>query len=182
MLLRCQVRGLQHRLFGPGFGPACGLHRQDNTTLFHTRRIILSAWNPSHLGKMYLPPCHVMAQFFVSGQGLSCMVFQRSVDVGLGLPFHIASYSLPTHMNANCCGLRARESIHSTGDTHIYRDHVGPLERQLSRSPLEFPTMELIEDMHGIGNFSSGDIKLTGHLRYPVVKNFLFGVSFCMYA
>ena len=135
-----------------------------------SRRIILSAWNPSDLCKMNLPPCHAMAQFYVSGKELSCMVFQRSVDVGLGLAFNIASYSLLTHMIAKCCGLRAKELIHSTGDTHVYRDHIGPLLSQLSRAPLEFPTVELSEEVHEIGDFTSCDIKLNGYMSYPGIK------------
>lgn len=135
-----------------------------------SRRIILSAWNPSDVGNMNLPPCHVMAQFLVSGQELSCMVFQRSVDVGLGLPFNIASYSLLTHMMAKCCGLTAKELVHAAGDTHIYRDHVGPLERQVKRCPLEFPTVALNDAITEIDGFTAEDITLQGYTSYPSVK------------
>lgn len=135
-----------------------------------SRRILLSAWNPSDLGKMNLPPCHVMAQFFVSGEELSCMVFQRSVDIGLGLPFNIASYGLLTHMIAQCCGLKAKELVHSGGDNHIYCDHVEALMRQTTRSPLKFPMVRLNPDVRDIGDFSGGDIQLHGYVSYPPIK------------
>lgn len=135
-----------------------------------SRRIILSAWNPSDLGQMSLPPCHAMAQFFVSGQELSCMMFQRSVDVGLGLPFNIASYGLLTHMIANVCGLRARELVHCTGDTHVYSDHVAPLQKQLVRSPLEFPRVQLNADVREIDGFTAADITLCDYYSYPAIE------------
>lgn len=135
-----------------------------------SRRILLSAWNPSDLGKMNLPPCHVMAQFFVSGRELSCMVFQRSVDIGLGLPFNIASYGLLTHMIAQCCDMTAKELVHSSGDTHIYRDHVEPLVRQTTRSPLEFPTVRLNTNVREIGDFVPSDIELHDYFSYPSIK------------
>ena len=134
-----------------------------------SRRIILSAWNPADLEQMNLPPCHAMAQFFVSGEELSCMVFQRSVDVGLGLPFNIASYGLLTHMIASVCGLRAKELVHSTGDTHVYSDHVGPLERQLVRSPLEFPRVQLNPGVGHIDEFTGSDIDLCDYNSHSAI-------------
>jgi len=117
----------------------------------HSRRIILSAWNPCAIPQMALPPCHVLAQFYVSsGTGeLSCQMYQRSADMGLGVPFNIASYSLLTHILAKMCGLRAGEFIHVMGDCHVYMNHVLPLEQQLSRTPRPFPTVSF-SDWEGL--------------------------------
>lgn len=107
------------------------------------RRHIITAWNPSQIHKMALPPCHVMAQFYVNDGKLSCQLYQRSVDVGLGLPFNIASYSLLTHMIAQICYLRVGEFIHTSGDAHIYENHMPALETQLERAPLPPPTLTM---------------------------------------
>lgn len=113
----------------------------------HDRRIILSAWNPADLDKMVLPPCHMFAQFYVSnidGPGkrqLSCCLYQRSADVGLGVPFNIASYALLTHIIAHAVGYEAKEFVHCLGDAHVYRDHVEALKVQLNRTPRSWPTV-----------------------------------------
>lgn len=103
------------------------------------RRIILTAWNPSAIPKMALPPCHMMCQFYVYNGELSCQMYQRSCDMGLGVPFNIASYSLLTIMIANVTGLKPGEFIHVTGDTHVYNNHIEPLKEQLKRNPFPFP-------------------------------------------
>ena len=108
------------------------------------RRIIMSAWNPMALGDMALPPCHVMCQFYVADGELSCQMYQRSCDMGLGIPFNIASYSLLTVMLANICGLKPGDFIHSMGDTHVYSNHVEPLQEQLKRDPRPFPSIKVL--------------------------------------
>ena len=107
------------------------------------RRIILSAWNPAALHEMALPPCHMFAQFYVAGGELSCLMYQRSCDMGLGVPFNIASYALLTRMLAHCCGLAPGELVHTLGDAHVYLNHVEPLGLQLERQPRPFPTLTL---------------------------------------
>ena len=110
----------------------------------HTsRRIILSAWNPCQLDQMALPPCHVLVQFKVrDSKYLSCLLYQRSGDVGLGVPFNIASYSFLTHILAHYCNLVADKFIHVLGDAHIYENHIDALERQILRQPYEFPEIQ----------------------------------------
>jgi thymidylate synthase len=111
-----------------------------------SRRLVMSAWNPCQIDEMALPPCHIMAQFHVSGDGgnrLSCILYQRSGDVGLGVPFNIASYSFLTHLIAHHCGLEAHEFIYHIGNAHIYDDHLGVLKEQIERNPYEFPTLTI---------------------------------------
>ncbi|KAL5667271.1 hypothetical protein ACJX0J_019492, partial [Zea mays] len=103
------------------------------------RRIILSAWNPSDLKKMALPPCHMFAQFYVENGELSCQMYQRSADMGLGVPFNIASYSLLTYMIAQVCDLSPGDFVHVIGDAHVYRNHVRALEEQIQKMPKPFP-------------------------------------------
>lgn len=115
----------------------------------HDRRLILSAWNPTDLQKMALPPCHMFCQFYVSSdptlskQRLSCLLYQRSCDVGLGVPFNIASYALLTRMIAHVCDLDCGEFIHTMGDAHIYKNHVDALKMQLERVPRAFPQLRI---------------------------------------
>jgi thymidylate synthase len=137
------------------------------------RRHILSAWNVSELDEMALPPCHVMSQFYVNkNRELSCHMYQRSVDVFLGLPFNIASYALLTHLLAHHCGLKVGELVISTGDTHIYKDHIEQVKEQLTRKPHPLPTLMLnasktnifemtMEDIHLENYQSDGPIKAT---------------------
>ena len=128
-----------------------------------SRRIIMSAWNPLAIDKMALPPCHVMSQFMVSDGKLSCMMTQRSVDMGLGLPFNIASYALLTHMIAQVTGLVANELIISTGDTHVYVNHIEQLKEQLRREPLAPPTLWLNPEITDIDKFTMNDISLVDY-------------------
>lgn len=111
-----------------------------------SRRIIMSAWNPIDLDKMALPPCHILAQFHVSGgTRLSCALYQRSCDVGLGVPFNIASYSLLTHLLAKYCGLEAHEFVYFMGNTHIYESHIDGLREQMEQPMLAFPKIRVNE-------------------------------------
>ena len=103
------------------------------------RRLVLTAWNPAALAEMALPPCHMFAQFYVADGELSCQMYQRSCDLGLGVPFNIASYALLTRMLAQVCGLAPGDFVHVLGDAHVYANHVGPLTEQLENEPRPFP-------------------------------------------
>ena len=133
------------------------------------RRHILSAWNVGELDQMALPPCHVMSQFYVSKGKLSCHMYQRSADVFLGLPFNIASYALFTHMIAQVCDLGVGELIISTGDTHIYSNHVEQVKEQLMRESLPLPTLWLNPEIKDIDKFTMSDIKLVGYKSHAAL-------------
>jgi len=127
------------------------------------RRILLSAWNPADLSLMALPPCHMFCQFYVANGELSCLMYQRSCDVGLGVPFNIASYSLLTCMMAQVCGLKPGEFVHNMGNTHIYQNHVEPLKTQLERTPRPFPVLRINPDVKDIDGFQLSDFELVGY-------------------
>ncbi len=134
------------------------------------RRIVMSAWNPSDLTKMALPPCHMFCQFYVANGELSCLMYQRSCDMGLGVPFNIASYALLTHLVAQVCGLKAGEFIHSMGDTHVYLNHIPQLKEQLTRQPKSFPTLKINPSVKEIGDFKFEDFDLEGYDPHPAIK------------
>lgn len=135
------------------------------------RRHILSAWNAGELDQMALPPCHIMCQFYVNkNKELSCHMYQRSVDVFLGLPFNIASYALLTHMIAQVSNLGVGELIISMGDTHIYKDHILQVREQLERDPLELPQLKLNPDITDIDNFTMNDISLENYNSHGPIK------------
>lgn len=137
-----------------------------------SRRLIMSAWNPSDLPAMALPPCHLMAQFYVdtTRKELSCQMYQRSADMGLGVPFNIASYSLLTHLIAHCCGLRAGEFVHVIGDAHVYLNHIDPLKEQLKRVPGEFPTLKIKTDSRDIDQIKMEHVELVGYKPQKTIK------------
>ncbi|XP_077253526.1 putative bifunctional dihydrofolate reductase-thymidylate synthase isoform X2 [Tasmannia lanceolata] len=127
------------------------------------RRIVLSAWNPSDLKLMALPPCHMFAQFYVAHGELSCQMYQRSADMGLGVPFNIASYALLTCMIAHVCDLIPGDFIHVLGDAHIYRTHVRPLQDQLQKLPKPFPVLKINPQKKDIDSFEAADFTLVGY-------------------
>lgn len=130
-----------------------------------SRRHMLTAWNPGELSDMALPPCHVLSQFWVSNDGrLSCSMYQRSIDTFLGLPFNIASYALLTHLLAQVCGLGVGELVISTGDTHIYFDHLDQVKEQLKREPYPLPKLWLNPDVRELDKFILDDCKLVDYV------------------
>ena len=142
----------------------------------HTsRRLILCAWNPSQLEEMVLPPCHSFVQFYVRDRKLSCSLYQRSSDTGLGLPFNIASYAFLTHLLAHHTGLVPHEFVHFLGDAHIYEDHIPALREQITRTPYDFPTLhigclhEKIED-YVVDDFFVNDYQCHGPVKMDMVK------------
>ena len=135
------------------------------------RRHILSAWNVGELDQMALPPCHVMSQFYVNKKKeLSCHMYQRSVDVFLGLPFNIASYALLTHLIAQVCDLKIGELVISTGDTHIYTNHIEQVNEQLSRESYPNPTLSLNKEIKDIDKFTMSDIVLNDYKSHGTIK------------
>jgi thymidylate synthase len=137
-----------------------------------SRRILLSAWNPQQLKEMALPPCHVMCQFNVDSEGyLSCCLFQRSGDIGLGVPFNILSYSLLTHLLAKHCGLLgAKEFIHFIGNAHIYEEHEEALKEQCKRELYEFPRIEIKRIHENINEYVVDDFELIGYKHSGEIK------------
>ena len=136
----------------------------------NSRRMLVTAWNPAEVDQMALPPCHCLFQFYVANGKLSCQLYQRSADVFLGVPFNIASYALLTMMIAQVSGLEPGEFIHTTGDTHIYKNHFDQVALQLSREPRKLPTMILNPDVKSIFDFKYEDFTLEGYDPWPAIK------------
>ena len=135
-----------------------------------SRRHIVSAWNVGELDKMALPPCHILFQFYVAGQKLSCQLYQRSADIFLGVPFNIASYSMLLMMVAQVTGLKPYEFVHTLADAHIYRNHLDQVREQLSREPRPLPVMKLNPDIKDIFAFRFEDFELSGYNPHPHIK------------
>ena len=132
--------------------------------------MIVSAWNVGKINKMRLPPCHMMFQFYTAGNRLSCMLYQRSCDMFLGVPFNIASYALLTMMVAQVTGFEPGEFVHTLGDTHIYHNHFDQVKEQLSRRPLALPTMKINPAVRDINDFRYEDFELTDYQCYDAIK------------
>ena len=135
-----------------------------------SRRLLVSAWNVADLGRMNLPPCHLLFQFYVADGRLSLQLYQRSADTFLGVPFNIASYALLLQMVAQVCGLQPGEFIHTTGDTHLYLDHLEQARLQLTRTPRPLPRLVLNPDVKSIFDFRYDDFKLEDYDPYPPIK------------
>lgn len=134
------------------------------------RRMIVSAWNVGKIAEMRLPPCHMMFQFYTANNKLSCMLYQRSCDMFLGVPFNIASYALLIMMVAQVCGLEPGEFIHTLGDTHIYHNHFDQVREQLSRRPFALPQMKINPEVKDINDFVYEDFSLENYQCYDTIK------------
>lgn len=142
-----------------------GLHRDP-----HSRRHILSAWNVSDLGKMALPPCHILSQFHVDNRGrLSCQLYQRSADMFLGVPFNIASYALLTHLIARDLGCGVGRLVHVLGDCHVYRNHEEQVRTLLSRQAYPLPRLRLSPACSDIFDITPADIEIVGYRHHPAI-------------
>jgi len=133
----------------------------------NSRRHILTAWNPSELNEMSLPPCHAFSQFFVSNKKLSCQLYQRSCDMFLGVPFNIASYSLLVHIIAKECKLAVGEFVHSLGDFHIYEEHFEQVKIQLTRKPKQLPKLKFVPKK--ISEYKTSDFELQNYDPHPKI-------------
>lgn len=135
-----------------------------------SRRLIVSAWNPTEVDNMALPPCHSLFQFYVVRGKLSCQLYQRSADFFLGVPFNIASYALLTQMIAQVCDLKLGDFVHTFGDAHIYNNHIEQVQLQLTRTPSAFPQMKINPNVGNIFSFKYEDFTLEGYDPHPAIK------------
>lgn len=135
-----------------------------------SRRLIVSAWNVGQLDQMALPPCHLLFQFYVAGDRLSCQLYQRSADIFLGVPFNIASYALLTMMMAKQTGLQPGDFIHTFGDVHLYRNHFDQAREQLTRHARPLPKMQILHKHNSISDYEFDDFALDGYDPHPAIK------------
>lgn len=135
-----------------------------------SRRMLVTAWNPADISEMALPPCHCLFQFYVVDGRLSLQLYQRSADTFLGVPFNIASYALLLQMMAQVTGLKAGDFIHTTGDTHLYLNHIEQAKLQLTRTPRELPQMKLNPDVKSLFDFRYEDFELLNYNPWPHIK------------
>lgn len=136
----------------------------------HSRRLIVSAWNPADVDQMALPPCHCLFQFYVANGRLSCQLYQRSADVFLGVPFNIASYALLVAMVAQVTGLEPGEFVHTLGDAHLYLNHLDQARLQLERQPKPLPQLKLNPAVKNIFDFKFADVAFEGYEAWPAIK------------
>ena len=135
-----------------------------------SRRLIVSAWNPSDVPHMALPPCHCLFQFYVANGKLSCQLYQRSADIFLGVPFNVASYALLTHMIAHVCGLEVGDFVHTLGDAHLYLNHEEQAKEQLTRTPGPLPKLRLVSPPDDLPSFQFDHITLDDYVAAPSIS------------
>ena len=136
-----------------------------------SRRLMVTAWNPSEVDEMALPPCHCLFQFYVANGKLSCQLYQRSADIFLGVPFNIASYALLTHMMAQVTGLEVGEFVHTLGDAHLYSNHIEQTTEQLSRQPMNLPKLKMNGQISQIEQFGYDDFEIIGYESHPHIAD-----------
>lgn len=154
---------------GDGFDQISWLINEIRTNP-NSRRLIVSGWNPNEAGKVALPPCHTLFQFFVADNKLSCQLYQRSADLFLGVPFNIASYALLTHMIAQVCHLDVGDFVWTGGDCHLYANHIEQAKKQLSRTPYRLPRLKLNPETTNIFDFEFDDISVEGYEHHAGIK------------
>lgn len=138
-----------------------------------SRRHVINMWNVADLDKMSLTPCHTLFQMYIDDKGLSCLLYQRSADVGLGVPFNVASYSILTRIIAQTIGVKAHKFIHQMGDVHIYEDHIKPIQEQVTREPFPFPTLKINKTLHNVNDIEQlqyEDFELSNYKYHKHVK------------
>ena len=136
----------------------------------NSRRHIVSAWNVGELDKINLPPCHILFQFYIHDNKLSCQLYQRSADIFLGVPFNIASYALLTEMIAHVCDLKCGEFVHTFGDAHIYSNHINQVQLQLTREPKPLPKLKINRKVKSIFDFKFEDFEILNYEAHPHIK------------
>ena len=136
----------------------------------NSRRMIVSAWNPSDVGAMALPPCHCLFQFYVADNKLSCQLYQRSADIFLGVPFNIASYAILTHMIANVCDISVGDFVHTLGDAHLYKNHFEQAKKQLSRPIKNKPQIKVLKKHTKINDFVFEDFEIINYDPHPHIS------------
>ena len=146
------------------------INQLKNKETRNSRRIILNAWNPIQIDEMALPPCHVMSQYIVKDDELSVLLYQRSGDVGLGIPFNIASYSFLAHILGKHCNLKPKEFIHIIGDAHIYEEHVNVLQEQIVKRPYHFPKINIENKYENIEDYGMKDIEIIDYKYHDKIK------------
>ncbi|MCM1079342.1 MAG: thymidylate synthase [Bacteroidales bacterium] len=167
------VYGHQWRSWPDYQGGTIDQIRQVADMILHTpdsRRMLVSAWNPAEIEQMALPPCHCLFQFYVADGRLSLQLYQRSADTFLGVPFNIASYALLLQMMAQVSGLQCGEFVHTTGDTHLYLNHLEQAKLQLTRTPRALPKMRINPDVKDIFSFRYEDFELVDYDPWPHIK------------
>jgi len=168
---RTNINKIRNYLYGGGIDQLADIIKcLKDKNKRNSRRLILTAWNPEQINNMALPPCHVMSQFSVLGNKLHCTMYQRSGDVGLGIPFNIASYSFLIILLAKHCGLEPGEFIHFIGNAHIYKEHEEMLLGQLKREPKEFPTCEIKNIRKNIDDYVFADFDIHNYNYHPTIK------------